>query len=140
MNSVRIANISVGDVVAVIGLGLVGQLIAQLVRIQGGVVVAVDMKPDRVDLANQNGADFALLAGESMPEQIKALTDGRGADCVIIAAAAKTAAPVQQGIRICRDRGRLVIVGAMPLDLPRDEMYIKELQLLTFQAHRPGSS
>ena len=139
MNSVRIANIGVGDVVAVIGLGLVGQLIAQLVRVQGGVVVAIDMKQDRVDLARKNKADFALLGGDSVPEQIKALTDGRGADVVIIAAAAKTATPVRQGIRICRDRGRLVIVGAMPLDLPRDEMYIKELQLLMSRAYGPGS-
>ncbi len=139
MNSVRIAEIGVGDIVAVIGLGLVGQLIAQLVRAQGGVVVAIDMKSDRVDLAKANGADHALLGGGSVPEQIKALTDGRGVDCVIVAAAAKTAAPVQQAIKICRDRGRLVIVGAMPLDLPRDEMYIKELKLFMSRAYGPGS-
>lgn len=139
MNSVRIAQIGVGDVVAVIGLGLVGQLVSQLVRVQGGVVVAVDMKQDRVDLAKENGADFGLLGGSSIPAEIKALTDGRGVDCVIVAAAAKTAAPVQQAITICRDRGRLVIVGAMPLDLPRDEMYIKELQLFMSRAYGPGS-
>ena len=139
MNSVRIAQVGVGDVVAVIGLGLVGQLISQLVRVQGGVVIAIDMKQDRVDLAKSNGADFGLLGGASVPEQVKALTDGRGVDCVIVAAAAKTAAPVQQAITICRDRGRLVIVGAMPLDLPRDEMYIKELQLFMSRAYGPGS-
>jgi predicted dehydrogenase len=139
MNSVRIANVGVGDVVAVIGLGLVGQLVAQLARIQGGVVVAIDVKQERVNLAQELGADFGLLGGASVPEEIKPLTDGRGADCVIVAAAAKTAAPVHQAIKICRDRGRLVIVGAMPLDLPRDEMYIKELQLFMSRAYGPGS-
>src|SRR4030095_8579069 len=82
---------------------------------------------------------FSLLGGSGIPEQIKALTDGRGVDCVIVAAASKTAAPVHQAIKICRDRGRLVMVGAMPLDLPRDEMYIKELQLLMSRAYGPGS-
>jgi predicted dehydrogenase/threonine dehydrogenase-like Zn-dependent dehydrogenase len=139
MNSVRIAGIGVGDVVAVIGLGLIGQLVSQLVRVQGGVVVAIDMKQDRVDLAKTNGADFGLPGGASVPDQVKSLTDGRGVDCVIVAAAAKTAAPVQQAITICRDRGRMVIVGAMPLDLPRDEMYVKELQLLMARAYGPGS-
>src|SRR6185295_10707097 len=105
MNSVRIANLGVGDVVAVVGLGLIGQLVAQLARVQGAVVVAIDMKQDRVDLAKVNGADYGLLGGASAAEQVKGITDGRGADCVIVAAAAKTAAPVQQAIKICRDRG-----------------------------------
>ncbi len=139
MNSVRIAKIGVGDVVAVIGLGLIGQLVAQLVRLQGGVVVAIDVKPERIELARQLGADHALLGGASIPEEVNGLTDGRGVDCVIVAAASKSPAPVQQAIHICRDRGRLVIVGAVPLDLPRDEMYVKELQLFMSRAYGPGS-
>ena len=139
MNSVRIANIGVGDVVAVIGLGLVGQLIAQLVRIQGGVVIAIDVRADRADLARRLGADHGLLGGSSIPEEIKSLTSGRGVDCVIVAAASKSPAPAHQAIRICRDRGRLVIVGAVPLDLPRDEMYVKEIQLFMSRAYGPGS-
>ena len=139
MNAVRIAQIGIGDVVAVIGLGLVGQLVSQLVRVQGGLVVAIDMKQDRVNLAGELGADSALLGGGGVPDEVKGLTNGRGVDCVIVCAAAKTAAPVQQAIKIARDRGRIVIVGAMPLDLPRDEMYIKELQLYMSRAYGPGS-
>lgn len=139
MNAVRIANIGVGDVVAVIGLGLVGQLVAQLVRVQGGVVVAIDVRQDRVKLAQQLGADEALTGNASTPEEVQALTSGRGADCVIVAAASKSSVPVQQAIQMSRDRGRVVIVGAVPLDLPRDQMYIKELQLLMSRAYGPGS-
>ena len=139
MNSVRIAEIGIGDVVAVIGLGLVGQLVTQLVRIQGGVAIAIDTRQERVELAKELGADVGLPGGAGVTESIKNLTDGRGVDCVIVCAAAKTAAPVQQAIRIARDRGRLVIVGAMPLDLPRDEMYAKELKLLMSRAYGPGS-
>ena len=139
LNSVRIAQIGVGDVVAVIGLGLVGQLVGQIVRAQGGVVVAVDMKSDRVELARSMQVDYALNGGPSVPNEIAALTDGRGVDCVIIAAAAKTPAPLQQAVKICRDRGRIVMVGAVPLEIPRDEMYMKELQLLMSRAYGPGS-
>lgn len=139
MNSVRIANIGVGDSVAVIGLGLVGQLVAQLVKVQGGVVLAVDVRPDRVELAQTLGADHALVGSGATPAEVYALTGGRGADCVIVAAASKSPVPAQQAIKMCRDRGRIVIVGAVPLDLPRDEMYIKELQLLMSRAYGPGS-
>lgn len=139
MNAVRIADISTGDVVAVIGLGLVGQLVSQLVRVQGGVVLAIDVKADRVALATRTGADHGFIGSESTQQQILALTEGRGADCVIVAAASKSSAPVHQAVRISRDRGRIVIVGAVPLELPRAEMYMKELQVLMARAYGPGS-
>ncbi|MGH7232100.1 MAG: bi-domain-containing oxidoreductase, partial [Nitrospiraceae bacterium] len=139
LNAVRIAQIGVGDVVAIIGVGLVGQLIAQLVKAQGGVAIAIDLKPDRIELARQLGADHGLLGDPSVIEAVKAITGGRGADCAIIAAAAKSAAPCEQGIRICRDRGRLVIVGAVQINLPHGEMYAKELRVFMSRAYGPGS-
>jgi len=139
MNSVRIANIGVGDVVAVIGLGLIGQLIAQLVRVQGGVVIATDLNADRVRLAKESGADHALVGGASTPEDVYTLTNGRGADCVIVAAASKSSVPAQQAVKMCRDRGRIVIVGAIEMNLSRDEMYVKEIQLYMSRAYGPGS-
>lgn len=139
INSVRIAQISVGDVVAVIGVGLVGQLVAQIIKAQGGVVVAIDINRDRVELARSMQVDHALNGGSSVLSDIQALTDGRGVDCVIVAAAAKSAAPFQLAVNICRDRGRIVVLGAVPLELPRDEMYMKELQLLMSRAYGPGS-
>src|SRR5580704_14194776 len=88
LNAVRIANISLGDSVAVIGLGLVGQLVAQLARLQGAVVIATDLKPERVELAGKLGAPHAITGASG--EAVVSLTGGRGADCVIIAAAAKS--------------------------------------------------
>jgi len=139
LNGVRIANISLGEKVALIGLGLVGQLIAQLVRLQGGFVMATDLKPDRVELARRLGADVAIPGAAQFPEQVAALTDGLGVDCVIIAAAAKSAAPCQLAVEICRDRGRIVDVGAVDLAFPWYEMYRKEIQLLMARAYGPGS-
>jgi len=139
LNAVRIAAIGLGDTVAVVGLGLVGQLVAQLVRLQGGVVIGIDLRPDRLDLARRLGADHALLADASLRESVGGLTDGRGVDCVIVAAAARSSAPARQALDICRDRGRLVIVGAVHLEFPWNEMYLKEIQLLMSRAYGPGS-
>jgi predicted dehydrogenase len=139
INAVRTAQIGLGDIVAVVGLGLVGQLIAQIVKLQGGVVVGVDLKPERIELARRLGADYAFAPDASMPSAIKALSAGRGVDCAIVAAASRSAGPAQQALSICRDRGRLVIVGAVSLEFPREEMYLKEIQLFMARAYGPGS-
>jgi predicted dehydrogenase len=138
MNAVRTARIELGDVVAVIGLGLVGQLVAQLVRAQGGVVVGIDLNPQRVDLAKSLGADHGI-AGASAVESIRSLTNGRGVDCAIVAAASKSPAPAQHALQLCRDRGRIVVVGAVGMEFPWNDMYLKEIQLYMSRAYGPGS-
>jgi predicted dehydrogenase len=139
LNGVRIANISLGERVAVIGLGLVGQLIAQLARLQGGFIIATDLRPDRVELARQLGADLALVGRSELSVQIQSVTNGLGVDCVIIAAAAKSDAPCRVAVDICRDRGRIVDVGAVELSFPWYETYLKEIQVLMARAYGPGS-
>jgi predicted dehydrogenase/threonine dehydrogenase-like Zn-dependent dehydrogenase len=139
LNAVRIAQISLGDVVAVIGQGLVGQLVTQLVRAQGGVALAVDLRQERVDRARQLGAHHGQVAGPGLRESVAALTGGRGVDCAIVAAAAKNSAPARQALEICRDRGRIVVVGAIQMEFPWPEMYIKEIQLFMARAYGPGS-
>lgn len=139
LNSVRVANVGLGDVVVVLGLGLVGQLIAQLARLQGAIVIATDLREDRVKLAQQLGAHHAVAGGAGFVSAVSALTNGRGADCVIVAAASKSPIPCQQALQVCRDRGRMVIVGAVTIDLPWGEMYMKEIQLFMSRAYGPGS-
>jgi len=139
LNSVRISEVGVGDVVAVIGLGLVGQLIAQLARLQGARVIGIDLRSERVELARSLGADHGLDGSQPIGEQLRVLTNGLGADCVIVAAAAKSSAPCELALDICRDRGRIVIVGAVDLSFPWQEMYLKEIQLLMSRAYGPGS-
>src|SRR5262249_2157113 len=105
----------------------------------GGVVIGVDLKSDRVDLSHRLGADHALLGSSSLRQSVERLTNGRGADCVIVAAAAKSSAPARQALDICRDRGRIVIIGEVHLDFPWSDMYLKEIQLLMSRAYGPGS-
>ncbi|MBY0374904.1 MAG: bi-domain-containing oxidoreductase [Bryobacteraceae bacterium] len=139
LNTVRNAQLSLGDTVVVIGLGLVGQLVAQLARLQGGRVIALDLKGDRVALAGQLGAPHPLLGGPGATEAVSQLTNGRGADCVIIAAAAKSAGPCRQALELCRERGRIVVVGAVEMSFPWSDMYMKEIQLFMARAYGPGS-
>jgi predicted dehydrogenase/threonine dehydrogenase-like Zn-dependent dehydrogenase len=139
LNAVRISEVGVGDVVAVIGLGLVGQLVAQLARLQGARVIGIDLRADRVELARKLGADSGLEGNLPIAEQVSALTNGRGADCVIVAAAAKSSAPCHLALEICRDRGHIVIVGAVDLSFPWHEMYMKEIRVLMSRAYGPGS-
>ncbi len=139
LNGVRIAKISLGERVAVIGLGLVGQLITQLARLQGGFIIATDLRPNRVELARQLGADVALIGSSELSGQIQSVTNGLGVDCVIIAAAAKSDAPCRVAVDICRDRGRIVDVGAVELSFPWYETYLKEIQVLMARAYGPGS-
>ena len=139
MNAVRLAEINIGERVAVIGLGIVGQLVAQLVRCQGGVVIAIDLDKRRVELAQETGADFGITASDTTVKEVLAATEGRGADCVIVAAASSSPKPLQDGVSMCADRGRIIMVGACPIEIPRAEMYVKELKFMVSRAYGPGS-
>lgn len=138
MNACRIAEIGIGDRVVVVGMGLVGQLVAQLARIQGGIVTAVDTRADRTAMANRLGADHDVLAPTAV-DMVRECTNGRGADRVIIAAAAKSSAPCELALELCRDRGRIVVVGAVDMKFHWERMYLKEIQLFMSRAYGPGS-
>src|SRR5689334_3340142 len=139
LNSIRISEVGVGDVVAVIGLGLVGQLVIQLAQLQGARTIGIDLRKDRVELARKLGADLALDGSVSIADEVKAYTNGLGADCVIIAAASKSSAPCELALEMCRDRGSIVVVGAVDLSFPWNDMYLKEIRLLMSRAYGPGS-
>ncbi len=139
LNSVRISEVGVGDVVAVIGLGLVGQLVAQLARLQGARVIGIDLRSTRVELARKLHIDHGLDGSVSIADEVSAITNGLGADCVIVAAASKSSAPCELALEICRDRGSIVIVGAVEMNFPWSEMYMKEIKLLMSRAYGPGS-
>ena len=139
LNSIRISEVGVGDVVAVIGLGLVGQLVIQLAQLQGARTIGIDLRKDRVELARKLGADLVLDGGVSVADEVRAMTNGLGADCVIVAAASKSSAPCELALEMCRDRGTIVIVGAVEMKFPWNEMYLKEIRLLMSRAYGPGS-
>lgn len=109
LNGTLDAQINIGETVAVFGLGVVGQLVAQLARRSGARVIGVDLLGTRRDLAEQLGADVVIDAREQVGEQIKELTGGRGAD-ICIESSGSTAA-LHEAVRSCAYSARVVAMG-----------------------------
>lgn len=138
LQGVRIANVALGEVYAVVGLGLIGQITVQLVKAAGGRVLGIDLDPAKVELARKLGADAAVLRGDDVAASAAALTAGRGVDGVLITAATASNDPVQLAGEICRDRGRVVAVGAVGMEIPRRPYYDKELSFFLSRSYGPG--
>ena len=137
MQGVRQANVQLGEYVAVIGLGLVGLLTAQLLRAAGCRVVGIDPSPGARQRAMVNGCDVAVGPAEALDATL-ALTGGVGADAVIICAATSESSPVEMAGKIARSRGRVVMVGATGMNIPREEYFLKELSFTLSRSYGPG--
>jgi polar amino acid transport system substrate-binding protein len=138
LQGVRIANAALGEVFAVIGLGLIGQIALQLVKAAGGRVLGIDLDPAKVELARKLGADAAVVRSDDVLALAAALTGGRGVDGVLITAATASNDPVQLAGELCRDRGRVVVVGAVGMEIPRRPYYDKELSFFLSRSYGPG--
>lgn len=138
LQGVRQAQAQLGETIAVIGLGLIGQLTVQLLRASGCRVVGIDVDPWKVELAQQHGIDLALVRGADVVGRTHQLTDGRGADAIIITAAAPDNDPVVLAGELARDRAHVVLVGAVPLEVPRSPFYEKELDIRMSRSYGPG--
>lgn len=139
MNGVRQARVSLGDSVLVIGLGLVGLLAVQILKAAGCRVIGVDIDAYKVDLAMQCGADIALTRDSSaLTETIRQATHGHGPDAVYIAASTKSADPMALAGEVLRDRGRVVVVGMVPIEADWQTYYMKELSVVMARSYGPG--
>jgi predicted dehydrogenase/threonine dehydrogenase-like Zn-dependent dehydrogenase len=138
LHSLRRANVSIGSRVAVIGLGLVGLLAIQLVRAAGGRVLATDLDPTVCDVASELGAERVVLGSESIESIAASFTDGHGVDAVLICAATSSNDPINVASALSRDRGKIVVVGDVGLNVPRPPFYDKELELRLSRSYGPG--
>src|SRR5262249_50754168 len=128
LQGVRLAEPTLGESVVVIGLGLIGQLTVQLVKANGCRVFGVDLDPGRIDLARQLGAEGGCQPDEAR-EIILDWSRGGGADAVVITAATSSNQPIELAGEVSRLKGRVVAVGLVGLDVPRDFYFRKELTL-----------
>jgi predicted dehydrogenase len=133
MNGFRRAEVQVGSTIAVIGLGLVGQLAARIARAAGCRVLGADLTPELVELAREAGIDARVRSdlGNDSPWE-------NSADAVLICAATESPDPVLLGASLARDRGRVVIVGDVRMEVPRAPFYEKELDLRLSRSYGPG--
>ena len=136
LHGVRQAGVTLGERVAVIGLGLVGQLTGLLLRAAGCTVIGIDLDPELLDRAREIGAaDFSFPraeVGDVLPREAEAC------DAVIVTAATRSSDPVELAPRLCRDRGRVVIVGDVGLQIPRAPYYEKEIDVRLARSYGPG--
>ena len=139
LQGVRLVNPTLGECVVVTGLGLIGLLTVQLLRAQGCRVLGIDLNPARLDLARQFGAEVVNpAAGQDVLAAATAFSRGRGVDAVIITASTKSSEPVSQAANMCRQRGRIVLVGVTGLELSRADFYEKELTFQVSCSYGPG--
>lgn len=137
LQGVRQADPKLGESVAVIGLGLLGQMVVQILKANGCYVIASDLDASKVELARELGADKSVLPGD-LEGAVDSATSGYGVDSVIITASTKSSAPVETAGEICRQKGRVVVVGAVGMDIPREPYYMKELEIRLSCSYGPG--
>lgn len=138
LQGVRIADVKLGDAVAVIGLGLLGQLTVQILKAAGCRVIGIDLDKSKVAMAREFGCDAGVLRSGDVESAVKQFTDGFGADAVIVTAAADTNDPIELAGIVARDRAVVSMVGAVRMDVPRKVYYEKELQLRLSRSYGPG--
>lgn len=139
LQGIRLANPTLGECIVVTGLGLIGLLTVQMLRAHGCRVLGIDFDPKRLELARAFGAEVIDAgAGGDIVEQAVAFSRGRGVDAVIITASTKSNEPVAQAARMCRQRGRVVLVGVAGLELSRADFYEKELSFQVSCSYGPG--
>jgi predicted dehydrogenase/threonine dehydrogenase-like Zn-dependent dehydrogenase len=138
LQGIRQADVGVGSCVVVVGLGLVGQLTMRLAGAAGLTAIGVDLREWPAHLAHAAGAAGLVERGEQTTAEIMELTRGRGADAVLITAATGSSEPIRRAARIARDRGRIVVVGDVGLELDRRPCYERELELRFARSYGPG--
>lgn len=139
LQGIRLANPVLGECVVVTGLGLIGLLTVQMLRAQGCRVLGIDFDPQRLALARQFGAEVVNPGqGGDVLAAAQAFSRGRGVDAVIITASTKSNEPVSQAAKMCRQRGRIVLVGVIGLELSRADFYEKELSFQVSCSYGPG--
>ncbi len=137
MQGFRLADVQVGAKVVVIGLGLLGLLTTGIASAAGCQVLGVDLDPQRVQLAKTMRAQTAVGRDQAV-EATQAFTRGRGADAVLICADTDSNDPVNLAGEIARDKAKIVAVGAVGLEIPRNLYYQKELELIVSRSYGPG--
>lgn len=139
LQGVRQADPKLGDNVAVLGLGLLGQLTVQFLKANGCRVLGVDLDQKRLDTAKKFGLDLAVKIGSTNPvEEALKMTANHGVDVTIITAATESHEPLQQAMEMTRKKGTVVIVGAIGTHLQRAPFYQKEIDLKISCSYGPG--
>lgn len=139
MHGLRRAEVAFGDTIVIVGLGLLGLIAVQLAKNSGLRVIGVDMYAHKLELATKFGADAVLLGNdENLISRINNFTNGHGADAVLLYAASKSRSLINNSMKYCRRKGRVVIVGDVAIDVDREDFYKKEIDLVMSTSYGAG--
>lgn len=139
VQGVRLLNYQFGSRVLVIGLGLIGQITVQILNASGIYVFGIDIKEDKINFAKNYGLrEGSLIDSSDLEQKIKSFTANKGFDGVIITASTKSNKPIEIAGKYCREKGRVVVVGEVNMDIPRDDYYKKEIELVVSKSYGPG--
>jgi polar amino acid transport system substrate-binding protein len=138
LHAVRRAEAEVGERIGVVGLGLVGQLAARIVAAAGCAAIGIDVDARAVELARRSGALAFIRDDPSIETSTMEATAGLGLDAVLVCASSTSPDPLALAVRLARDRGRIVVVGDVPVEASRALLYEKELELRLSRSYGPG--
>ncbi len=139
LQGVRLIQPTLGETVVVTGLGVIGLMAVQLLRANGCRVLGIDLDDRKLLLAKQWGAEIVKLSqGQDPVQAAQQFSRGPGVDAVLLTASTKSSEPVSQAAKMCRKRGRLVLVGVTGLELSRADFYEKELTFQVSCSYGPG--
>jgi predicted dehydrogenase/threonine dehydrogenase-like Zn-dependent dehydrogenase len=138
LQSLRVAQPALGEIAAVVGLGLVGQLVVQLLAANGCRVLGIDPDANRVKHAVDLRAEWGASPDDNLEPWRTRWTSGHGVDLGLVTAASESAAPLKLAAELCRRRGRVVIVGTMPIEFDRRTVYERELEVRMSTSYGPG--
>jgi len=138
LHGIRTAGVSLGETVAVIGLGLLGQITVQLLKAAGARVLGMDLIEQRAELAIKGGAEAVCISAGEFRDLCFQTTGGAGVDSVLITAETPSSAPVNLAAEVARDRAIVVAVGTVGLELQRKLYFEKELDFRVSRSYGPG--
>ncbi len=139
LQGIRRAKIELGHTVAVIGLGLMGQIAFQLAQACGANCIGIEPSAARRALATDMGISHVIDPGQEDPiDRVNSMTGGAGADRVLICASGKDKTIANQALKMCRPQGRVAVLGIVPMDLERMPFFRKELDFVFSRAYGPG--
>ena len=139
LQSVRLTNPSIGETICVMGLGLLGNVLVQILMANGCNVIVVEKDKHRISLIkNKNVKKIYLLSTKNIEKEINDITSGFGVDAVIIATATKSSQPCIDAIKITRSKGRIVVVGTVGMNVDRDALFRKEISIQVSRSYGPG--
>jgi len=136
LQGIRLADPKLGETVLVLGLGLLGQMTVQMLRANGCRVLGTDLDANLVKLAERWGA--IGLAADEIENACRELTRGVGVDAVLVCAGTSSNEPIELCGRISREKGRIVVVGAVRMDIPREDFFKKEISVVISRSYGPG--